>query len=87
MDKEIQKKISRNWFKILQDIFCNEIEDLENNKIKFISKSWDRHQLKDEGGGEYRILKNGRIFEKVGVNFSEVCGKFSKEIRKNILRT
>ena len=33
MDKEIQKKISRNWFKILQDIFCNEIEDLENNKI------------------------------------------------------
>ena len=84
MDKEIQKKISRNWFKILQDIFCNEIEDLENNKIKFISKSWDRHQLKDEGGGEYRILKNGRIFEKVGVNFSEVYGKFSKEMRKNI---
>ena len=84
MDKEIQKKISRNWFKILQDTFCNEIEDLENNKIKFISKSWDRHQLKDEGGGEYRILKNGRIFEKVGVNFSEVFGKFSKEMRKNI---
>ena len=41
MDKEIQKKISRNWFKILQDIFCNEIENLENNKIsncKYLDK-------------------------------------------------
>ena len=84
MDKEIQKKLSRNWFKILQSIFCNEIENLENNKIKFISKSWNRHQLKDEGGGEYRILKNGKIFEKVGVNFSEVYGKFSKEFKKKI---
>jgi len=84
MDKEIQKKLSRNWFKILQDIFCNEIENLENNKIKFTSKSWSKNKLKDEGGGEYRILKNGKIFEKVGVNFSEVYGKFSEEMRKNI---
>tara|TARA_B100001123_G_scaffold229771_1_gene258435 strand:+ start:922 stop:1749 length:828 start_codon:yes stop_codon:yes gene_type:complete len=84
MDKEIQKKLSRNWFKILQNIFCKEIENLESNKIKFTSKNWNRNQLKDEGGGEYRILKNGKIFEKVGVNFSEVYGKFSKEMRKNI---
>jgi Coproporphyrinogen III oxidase len=29
-------------------------------------------------------LENGKIFEKVGVNFSEVYGKFSKEFRNRI---
>jgi len=84
MDIEIKKKISRNWFKILQDVVCNEIENLEGNSKKFIIKNWNRNFLKDEGGGEYRILKNGKIFEKVGVNFSEVYGKFPKEFSKNI---
>jgi len=84
MDKEIQKKLARNWFKILQNIICIEIENLENNSTKFISNNWNRNFIKDEGGGEYRILKNGKIFEKVGVNFSEVYGKFSKKMRKNI---
>ena len=84
MDKEIKKKLTRNWFKILQDVICNEIESLENNSNKFITTRWDRNISKDEGGGEYRILKNGKIFEKVGVNFSEVCGKFSKEMREKI---
>ena len=84
MDKEIQKKLTRNWFKILQNIICKEIENLENGHAKFISKNWNRHVSKDEGGGEYKILKNGKIFEKVGVNFSEVYGKLSKEMKKNI---
>ena len=26
MDKEIKKKLARNWFKLLQDIICNDIE-------------------------------------------------------------
>ena len=84
MYKEIQKKLSRNWFKILQDVICNEIEILEKRSTKFVSKNWNKNSTIDEGGGEYRILKNGRIFEKVGVNFSEVYGKFTKEMRKNI---
>ena len=83
MNKEIKKKLASNWFKLLQDIICNDIEKLEKNKIKFIQKS-GKNKIKDEGGGEFRILKNGKIFEKVGVNFSEVHGKFSKEIKKNI---
>ena len=28
------------------------------------------------------FFKNGKIFEKVGVNFSEVSGKFSKDIKR-----
>ena len=84
MDKEIKKKIALNWFKLLQNTICNEIEKLESNKIKFKSKTWSRNKIKDEGGGEFRVLKNGKIFEKVGVNFSEVYGKFSNEMKKKI---
>ena len=84
MDKEIKKKLSRNWFKLLQNTICNDIEKLEKNKITFKSKTWSRSKIKDEGGGEFRILKDGKIFEKVGVNFSEVFGKFSSEMKKKI---
>ena len=84
MDKEIKKKLTRNWFKLLQNTICNDIEKLEKNKIKFISKTWHKNKIKDEGGGEFRILKGGKVFEKVGVNFSEVYGKFSNEMKKKI---
>ena len=84
MDKEIRKKIARNWFILLQETICNDIEKLERNKIKFKSKTWNRSEIKDEGGGEFKILKNGKIFEKVGVNFSEVYGKFSNKMKKKI---
>ena len=84
MNKEIKQGLTRNWFKLLQDVICDDIEKLENKKIKFKSKNWNKSTGKDEGGGEFRILKNGKIFEKVGVNFSEVYGKFSNKIKKNI---
>ncbi len=84
MDFEIKKDLTSNWFKTLQDSICHSISELEKNKIKFKSKTWKRNQNKDEGGGEYRILKNGRIFDKVGVNFSEVYGKFPKHFQKQI---
>jgi len=84
MEIEIKKSLIKNWFKVLQDVICNEIEDIEHNSINFISKGWERNKKKDEGGGEYRILENGKIFDKAGVNFSEVYGKFSKEFRKKV---
>ena len=84
METDIKKKLARNWFKVLQDLICFEIEEIEKNKKKFTSSHWKRSKKKDEGGGEYRILENGKVFEKVGVNFSEVSGKFSKEFRKKI---
>ena len=84
MDKEIKKKIVSNWYKILQDMICNEIENLENGLIKFRSNQWKKNLIKNEGGGDHKILRNGKIFEKVGVNFSEVNGVFSKEMKKNI---
>ena len=84
MDFEIKKDLTSNWFKTLQDSICHSISELEKNKIKFKSKTWKKNQNKDEGGGEYRILKDGRIFDKVGVNFSKVYGKFPKHFQKQI---
>ena len=79
MNLSFKKDLASNWFKLLQNAICNDIIKIEKNKYKFNSTTWQKNKKKDEGGGEYRILKNGKVFEKVGVNFSEVNGKFSKE--------
>ena len=85
MDIDIKKDLTSNWFKLLQNAICDDIVKLERNKFKFKSNSWKKNTQKDEGGGEYRILSNGKIFEKVGVNYSKVYGKFPKKFQKNIL--
>ena len=43
MDQIIKKKLTKNWFKTLQEVFCKEIEELEGKsnlikhlKIKFL---------------------------------------------------
>ena len=84
MDLEIKKDLASNWFKTLQNSICQSVSELEKNKIKFKSTVWKKNETKDEGGGEYRILKNGRIFDKVGVNFSKVYGKFPNHFQKKI---
>ena len=84
MDLEIKKNITSNWFKLLQNSICHDIINIENKKVKFKSKIWKKNNKKDEGGGEFRILENGKIFEKVGVNFSKVKGIFPNEFKKKI---
>ncbi len=84
MELNIKKDMTSNWFKTLQNSICSTITNLEKNKIEFKITTWKRNKKKNEGGGEYRILKNGKIFDKVGVNYSEVYGKFPKKFQKNI---
>jgi coproporphyrinogen III oxidase len=84
MNLEIRKDLASNWFKLLQDAICTDISNFEKDKTKFISTSWKRDKKKNEGGGEYRILQNGKVFDKVGVNFSKVYGKFPKNFQKKI---
>ena len=84
MDQTIKKKLARNWFKTLQEVICQEIEELEAKKNIFKIKNWERGKNSNEGGGQFRILENGKIFEKVGVNFSEVYGKFSNKFKNRI---
>ena len=84
MNLEIKKDLVSNWFKTLQSVFCNDIIKIEKSRVNFKSTIWKRNNKKDEGGGEYRILKDGRVFDKVGVNFSKVYGKIPKKFQKNI---
>ncbi len=84
MELEIKKDLTSNWFKTLQDAICHSINDIEDNKIESKSTNWKKSHNKNEGGGEYRIFKDGKVFDKVGVNFSKVYGKFPKKFQNNI---
>ena len=84
MEQIIKKKLARNWFKTLQEVLCKEIEELEGRSNLFRYKNWERGKKSSEGGGQSRLYENGKIFDKVGVNFSEVYGKFSKQFRNKI---
>jgi len=64
MDLKLKKTLASNWFKLLQNAICDDIIKLEKNKIKFKSTTWKRNKNKDEGGGEYRIIKNGKFLKK-----------------------
>ena len=84
MDEVIKKQLARNWFKTLQEVLCQEVEELEKKSNIFKYTNWEKGGNLNEGGGQFRIYKNGKFFDKVGINFSEVFGKFSKEIRNKI---
>lgn len=55
----------------LQNKLCASFESLEG-QAQFIEDSWTRPQ---GGGGLTRVLKEGKIFAKAGVNFSHVSGE------------
>ena len=46
MDKEIKKRLARNWFKLIQDVICFEIENLEKKNKKFFKKNGNETQIK-----------------------------------------
>lgn len=65
------KENIRDWFLELQADICRQLEAADG-KGKFLSDEWARP---GGGGGISRVLKNGKIIEKGGVNFSAVWGK------------
>ena len=74
--------ISKNeiaaYFRLLQDHICGALEKADG-KAKFEEDRWQRE---GGGGGRSRVIQDGSLFEKGGVNFSEVHGKapdFMKE--------
>lgn len=54
----------------LQNQICESLE-VEDQKAKFIEDQWQYHE---KGGGITRVLTNGSVIEKAGVNFSHVQG-------------
>ncbi len=91
LDLETQKKLASEWFKFLQLKILEEFQYLEkefSKKKKVVPKYFKKNDWKKEnfgeGGGTYYILKNGQLFEKVGINHSTVEGIFPKKFRGNI---
>lgn len=64
------------FFKELQDQITIDIEKIDG-KATFNQELWERP---GGGGGRTRILENGKVIEKGGVNFSEVYGKLSDKV-------
>lgn len=54
----------------LQDKICESLEQ-EDGKATFKEENWQREQ---DGGGRTRVIENGGVIEKGGVNFSHVFG-------------
>jgi coproporphyrinogen III oxidase len=67
-------------FKELQDYICQSLEQLDG-KASFQEDLWERN---DGGGGRTRIISNGAIFEKGGVNFSEVFGPVTPMMKSQL---
>jgi coproporphyrinogen III oxidase len=68
------------WIKELQEQICAETERIDG-KEKFLEDKWTRP---DGGGGVTRVIQNGAVFEKGGVNTSEVFGPVTPAIRAQL---
>lgn len=63
-------ELVKNHLLQLQENLCFTFESIDEQK-KFIKDTWTRAE---GGGGISRVLENGGVFEKAGVNFSHVSG-------------
>ncbi|WP_290536803.1 oxygen-dependent coproporphyrinogen oxidase [Alcanivorax sp.] len=67
---EVSLQAVKDYLLGLQDRICEELAE-EDGGATFREDSWDREQ---GGGGRSRVLENGAVIEKGGVNFSHVFG-------------
>ena len=68
------KDRARNFFSELQDKICTALERTDG-KATFREDIWQRE---GGGGGRTRVIEEGALFEKAGVNFSEVHGQLDE---------
>ena len=75
-----KKLRAKEFFEELQDIICAKLEELDA-KEHFREDTWSRS---DGGGGKTRILQNGALFEKAGVNTSAVAGELTEALARRM---
>lgn len=73
-----KNSISR-YFQSLQDSISTELQQLDGKSL-FKEEIWER---KEGGGGRSRTILDGLIFEKGGVNFSEVSGPLPDKLKQS----
>ena len=74
----LNKEAVAAWFSELQDRICTALEEVDG-KGTFLEDEWDRP---GGGGGRARIMTEGNVIEKGGVNFSAVFGETPSRIRE-----
>ncbi len=62
----------------LQDSICGKLEEIDGT-AKFQQDLWEREE---GGGGRTRVIENGAVFEKGGVNISAVHGPLAPAMQK-----
>ena len=67
----IQPDFVRAYLLDLQDRICDALA-AEDGDSTFKEDAWERSE---GGGGRSRVLERGKVFEKAGINFSDVHGK------------
>ena len=78
------QKLNREWFETLRDDLVNSYQRLEP-KTKFKKTTWQRGPRAHNGGGEMMLLRDGAIFDKVGVNVSTVRGVIDERYRNQVM--
>jgi Coproporphyrinogen III oxidase len=66
-----------DYIQKLQDTITSKLEEVDG-KAKFQQDSWERPE---GGGGRTRVIENGAVFEKGGVNISKVYGALPKSMQ------
>ena len=66
-----------NYIHKLQDTITSKLGAIDG-KVKFKEDVWERPE---GGGGRTRVIENGHVFEKGGVNISGVHGKLPKSMQ------
>lgn len=69
-DEDIDIDQVRDYLLRLQDSICSALSD-EDGDAEFLTDEWQRSE---GGGGRSRVLSEGAVFERGGVNFSHVFG-------------
>jgi len=90
-DIYLKKKLASSWFNQLQKNICKEFQKIEieygmktKQKPKYLKKkSWKKYT--NEGGGSFFLMRNGLMFDSLGINFSCVSGKFKKKFASQVL--
>jgi len=71
---------TQEFFSYLQDKICRAIEEADGG-ARFREDNWRRG---GGGGGRTRVMEEGSVFEKAGVNFSAVEGVLPEEFARKI---
>jgi coproporphyrinogen III oxidase len=74
----MEKESIALWFQGLQDSICNSLEAADG-KARFVEDHWQRS---GGGGGRTRVIQDGNILAKGGVNFSAVFGEAAAAMLK-----